>query len=196
MSQNSAVSPAQSAPYSKMQLLIILLTPIIVMGASSWLYFSGVLMPDGHTNKGVLLTPVLSVTDFGFPEPVISEERQWMMIQLSTDCTEQCEERVYVQRQIHVALGKLESRIDRVLLTENSNSDQLKQNFPRLTIKPITQLDLSEQLRERVPEEVLLNNPVFIADPFGNVMLYFTDEHDYKAQISDIKKLLKLSTIG
>lgn len=196
MSQNSAAPSANSVPYSKLQMLIILLTPIIVMGASSWLYFSGVLMPDGHTNKGVLLTPVLSVTDFGFPEPVINDERQWMMIQLSSHCTESCEQRVYEQRQIHVALGKLEARLDRVLLSENANVEQLNQNYPRLSVKPITPSDLSEQLRSRVPADVLANNPVFIADPFGNVMLYFTEDHDYKAQISDIKKLLKLSTIG
>lgn len=196
MSQNSAAPSANSVPYNKLQMLIILLTPIIVMGASSWLYFSGVLMPDGHTNKGVLLTPVLSVTDFGFPEPVINDERQWLMIQLSSDCSESCEQRVYEQRQIHVALGKLEARLDRVLLSENANVEQLNQNYPRLTVKPISNSDLSDQLRSRVPAEVLANNPVFIADPFGNVMLYFTADHDYKAQISDIKKLLKLSTIG
>ena len=196
MSQNSATTPAKGISYNKSQLLIILLSPLIVMAISSWLYFSGVLMPDGQTNKGVLLSPVLSVTDFGFPEPIINDERMWKMIQLSTECEASCEQQVYVQRQIHVALGKLESRIERVLITENTDSVALMQNYPRLVIKQAPAASLSDQLRARVPAEVLAKNPVFIADPFGNVMLYFTEEHDYKAQISDIKKLLKLSTIG
>lgn len=196
MSENSATTPANGISYNKTQLLVILLTPLLVMGVSSWLYFSGVLMPDGQTNKGVLLSPVLSVTDFGYPEPVITDERMWTILQVSSDCDVSCEEQVYVQRQIHIALGKLESRIERVLLTQNADIAGLKQNYPRLTVKTTSESPLSKQLLDRVPAEDLAKNPVFIADPFGNVMLYFTNEHDYKAQISDIKKLLKLSTIG
>jgi hypothetical protein len=196
VSQNSAAPVAKGISYNKTQLLVILLTPLIVMASSTWLYFSGVLMPKGQTNNGVLLSPVLSVTDFGFPEPVISEERVWKMIQLSENCEDTCQQQVYVQRQIHVALGKLESRIERVLLTQTADTTNLKQNFPRLNIEPTSTLSLSDQLRARIPAEVLVKNPIFIADPFGNVMLYFTEDHDYKAQISDIKKLLKLSTIG
>ncbi|MFQ3261912.1 hypothetical protein [Reinekea sp.] len=196
MSENSATTPANGISYNKTQLLVILLTPLIVMAVSSWLYFSGVLIPDGQTNKGVLLSPVLSVTDFGYPEPVITDERKWTMLQVSSDCKESCEEQVYVQRQIHIALGKLESRIERVLLTQDADITGLKQNYPRLTVNTTKESPLSKQLLDRVSAEDLAKNPVFIADPFGNVMLYFTNEHDYKAQISDIKKLLKLSTIG
>lgn len=196
MSQNSATTSANGIFYNKTQLLVILLTPLIVMAVSSWLYFSGVLMPDGQTNKGVLLSPVLSVTDFGLPEPIINDERMWQMIQVSSVCEDSCEQQIYIQRQIHVALGKLESRIERVLVTQNANSSGLKQNYPRLAVKQTAESPLSDQLRDRVPADILAKNPVFIADPFGNVMLYFTEEHDYKSQISDIKKLLKLSTIG
>jgi len=39
-------------------------------------------------------------------------------------------------------------------------------------------------------------NYVFIVDPLGNIPLYFTPENSFRDQLGDLKKLLKLSTIG
>lgn len=201
MSQSQTVQSEQAHPikYGRSQLFIILLTPLIVMASSTWLYFSGVLMPKGTSSEGVLLSPVLSVTDFGFPAPVISagSERQWMMIQVSPDCAAECAEQVFIQRQIHVALGKYQSRISRFLLTDNvQQAAQLGQQFPGLAVRPMPIAGFTEAATQRIPKEILENNAIFIADPFGNVMLYFTPDHNYKQQIKDLKKLLKLSTIG
>lgn len=184
------------SPYSRVQLLIILLTPVIVVVSSSLLYFSGALMSEDRSNNGILLTPVLSVTDFGLPEIEISQDRHWQLIQFSPQCEQQCLEKVMEQRQMHIALGKRQARIKRVLLTETDVTDSLGTDFPRLELQSFNAVNISENLTNRVPPDVLAQNPIFVVDPFGNIMLYFTNEHDYKAQMSDIKKLLKLSTIG
>lgn len=201
MSQSHSIAPSQSQPikYGRAQLYIILLTPLIVMASSTWLYYSGILMPKGTTSEGLLLSPVVSVTEFGFPEPVIASgsERQWLMIQVSPECLSDCAEQAYIQRQIHVALGKYQSRMTRVLLTDNATqASALVEQYPGLVTQAVPVGGFSADLLERVPANVLNNNAVFISDPFGNVMLYFTPDHNYKQQIKDIKKLLKLSTIG
>ena len=67
---------------------------------------------------------------------------------------------------------------------------------PRLQVRTLATDDLSAELLSRIPAADLADDIVFVADPFGNIMLYFTNAHDYRAQISDLKKLLKLSTIG
>lgn len=192
MSQPSS----SAAPYSRVQLLVILLTPIIVVVSSTLLYFSGILMPDERSNNGILLTPVLSVTDFGLPEVEITQDRQWQVIQFSPNCSEACLEKAIEQRQIHISLGKRQPRLQRVLLTETDVTAALGEEFPLLKVDQLNTGALSSALLSRIPADVLADNPIFIADPFGNVMLYFTREHDYRAQISDIKKLLNLSTIG
>jgi len=196
VSEVSSSAGPDAVRYSRTQLLIILLTPLLVLLASTALYFSGLLLPDETSNKGVLLTPVLSVTDLGFPEVVIGTERHWTLIQLSPVCAERCGQRLYEQRQMHIALGKLESRIERVLLTESSLGQDQAADYPRLQVRNLAASALSPAVLSRIPAADLADDIVFVADPFGNIMLYFTRAHDYRAQISDLKKLLKLSTIG
>lgn len=193
MSTETAVSNVQ---YSRTQLLVILLTPIIVVVSSTALYFSGWLMPKESSNNGILLDPVLSVTDFGLPEVTITQDRQWRIIQFSPQCETACLEKIHGQRQMHIALGKLQPRITRVLLTSSNLEASLATDYPNLDIESFNAANLSNRVRARIPMAHLSDNPVFVVDPFGNIMLYFTSEHDYKSQMSDLKKLLKLSTIG
>jgi hypothetical protein len=178
---------------NRLQLLIILLTPLLVVASSTLLYVSGWLLPKETSNHGYLLAPVLAITDLGLPEIPITQERQWQLIQYSPDCARDCDERMLEQRQMHLALGKYQPRIHRVLLTNKTDLETLSQNFPNLSL---LQAQVSTALIARIPAPHLQDNPVFVVDPFGNVMLYFTSEHDYKAQMSDLKKLLKNSTIG
>ncbi len=193
-SSSSGTNP--KVKYNRLQFYIILLTPLIIMGGSTLMYFSGAFLPGQQNSHGVLLDPVLSVEDFGLPEQQITGERQWQLIQFSPNCDSVCIDKLHEQRQIHKALGKLEPRIDRVLLTENVDISELETQYPRLDIHQLDLSVISKKLSLRIPTSVLEMNPIFVVDPFGNIMLYFTPEHDYKDQMSDIKKLLKLSTIG
>lgn len=195
MSSNSS-----AATSNRTQLLIILLTPLLVMASATLLYFSGWLTPNASSNHGYLLSPVLSVTDLGLPavpEPSeLNQNRQWQVIQFSPNCDEVCLEKLYQQRQIHIALGKDQTRIDRLIITQSDLSD-ISQDYPGLSVVSGGSMsDLSAALVSRITPEVLAEHPVFVADPFGNVMLYFTSEHDYKEQLDDLDQLLKLSTIG
>jgi hypothetical protein len=192
----SSEAVSSNVQYNRTQLIIILLIPILVVLSSTGLYFSGWLMPEGTSNKGILLDPVLSVTDFGIPEKEITQDRQWQLIQFSPNCTQACLEKALEQRQMHIALGKLQPRIQRVLLTNTSVASTLGGDYPNLAVSSIDLSVLSNNLKGRVPPNHLMDNPIFVVDPFGNIMLYFTSEHDYKAQMSDLKKLLKNSTIG
>lgn len=196
MTEHLNDSANESNRRNRWQLLFILLTPIVVMIGATGLYFGGLLTPTGQSNHGVLLNPVLSVTDLGLPEPIINETRNWQLIQFAPECADACLEKSYEQRQMHIALGKLSPRIQRVLITESTLPEQFKRNFPHLTVSHYQVNGISEAILQRVPSAVLEDNPVFVADPFGNIMLYFTRDHDYRAQMSDLKKLLKLSTIG
>lgn len=182
--------------YSRLQLLIILLTPLLVMAASTGLYFTGWMVPDERVNKGVLLDPVLQLADFGLDLESINPERQWLMIQTSADCADGCLERVQTQRQIHVSLGKDEARMKRLLLTETLGLDTLERDYPGLTVVTQRASQYSAELRSRIATDFVAQNYIFIVDPLGNVPLYFTPANDYKDQLADLETLLDLSTIG
>lgn len=182
--------------YSKVQLLVILLTPLLVMAASTGLFFSGWLTPDERVNKGILIDPVLNISDLGLDAERVNPDRQWLLVQTSAECTAQCQEQVYTQRQIHIALGKYQPRVHRVLLAEGDDLTAISDEYPALTLVEQSAGAYSEALRNRIPVQFRQRNYVFLVDPLGNVPLYFTPENNYKDQLTDIKKLLKLSTIG
>lgn len=180
--------------FNKLQMLVILLTPLLVMASSTLLYVSGWLTPDERVNKGVLLTPVLQLGDLGLDQDVVNPERQWLMVQTSTTCRADCEQQVYLQRQTHVALGKNEPRMKRLLLTQSTGLTALATEYPGLEVQTLTAI--SDTFRAQVPVQFGQQNYVFIVDPLGNIPLYFTPENSFRDQLDDLKKLLKLSTIG
>ena len=175
------------------QLLIILLLPLVVLASSTLLYFTHWLHPEQTSNRGFLLTPVLALTDLGLPQSPISQQRQWQLVQYSPQCEQSCQQRLHQQQQIHMALGKYQPRLRRVLLTNSAEPVATEPYAASLAQAPAL---ISSGLKARIPPEHLQDNPVFVVDPFGNIMLYFTSVHDYRAQLSDLKKLLKNSTIG
>lgn len=182
--------------YSRVQLLIILLTPLIVMAASTALYYSGWLVPDERVNHGELLDPVLSLDDLGLELEAVNPDRQWLWVQTATECDAACLEEVARQRQIQVALGKYEPRVKRVLLTETTGLDQLSRDYPGMSVINRPAASYSSGFRDRIPAEFDRDNFIFVVDPLGNIPLYFTPANDYKEQLEDMKQLLKLSTIG
>ncbi|TCS40999.1 hypothetical protein [Reinekea marinisedimentorum] len=186
---------APNSLFRKWPLFVVLFTPLLVMASATWLYASGAYRPNEQSNHGTLLQPVLSATDLTLPEVTISENRQWQLVQFSPRCEQNCYDRLIEQRQIHKAMGKLAPRIDRVLIT-TSQTEVDTGELPNLNIIQRNQPVLSAALTDQVPAEDLNRHPVFVIDPFGNLVMYFLPDHDYRAQMSDLKKLLKLSTIG
>lgn len=196
MSKATGASNRSSTNYSRLQLLIILLTPLIVMASATGLYYSGWLVPDSRVNRGVLLDPVLQLADLGLDIDAVNPERQWLMVQTSFDCQQSCLERVHTQRQIHVSLGKDEPRMKRLLLTSTPGLNGLESEYPGLDVQQHQSQDYGATLLERVPADFGARDFIFIVDPLGNVPLYFTPGNDYKDQLADIETLLDLSTIG
>lgn len=116
-------------------LYVVLLTPLLVMAAASWLYASGAYRPAEQSNHGTLLQPVLSSTDLALPKVMISDQRQWQLVQFSPSCEQSCFERLIEQRQIHKAMGKLAPRISRTLLTSGSLATGLSRDeLPNLEV--------------------------------------------------------------
>ena len=193
MTQSTQMAP-RSNGFNKLQMLVILLTPLLVMASSTLLYFSGWLTPDERVNKGILLTPVLQLEDLGLELESVNPDRQWLMVQTSASCQTDCEQQVYLQRQTHVALGKNEPRMKRLLLSRTAGLEGLTEQYPGLELHPFT--EVSDAFREQVPAQFSDQNYVFIVDPLGNIPLYFTPGNTFNDQLDDLKKLLKLSTIG
>lgn len=182
--------------------LWLLLASFILPAVAAYAYFFFGDRPEPDT-YGELITPVvdidkLELTDvLGNPIPRKDLTSSWRMFYITADtCPEQCEQSLYNMRQINIALGKNQSRVEHAVLHSATVQPEfielLEQQHPHL-------------LRARIPAQKLqllqLQNPVqqsaiYLMDPHGNIMMRFDDGLDPKLILKEINKLLKISRIG
>ena len=211
---------------NKLKLTVLLLFAVVPISLATW-YFS-VRQDAGSvdtTNKGVLVVPVLDITDLGLLDTkgqvayvpfdelvkeVTPEEykpRPWQLIYLGqSECDEVCVERLYFLRQMHIRLGKESDRVERVYVNASAGQGALPARTNQLLGEEIPDLRilagdlelLQEKLARTVPAgtDPVEAHYIYVTDPVGNVMMYFTPANTIEEIFSDIDKLLDRSSLG
>ena len=185
----------------RLQLVLIVLIPLLVIGLSSLMYYSGLFIPETRTNKGELILPPKSLASFGlsYGGGVFTEEHldgSWAVLVIGDgSCTsEMCQEAMYQTRQALIALGKDADRVARVYVAVGvpGVSDQFREEHPGVFWLRADQGNLLNALD-------IKTWPIhryFIVDPLGNVMMGYRPVQSGGDLLKDIKKLLKASKIG
>ena len=137
----------------------------------------------GTTNYGTFLQEQITI-DLSTK----SDDEHWMFVQLiSDDCNVKCQENMHMLRQINTALGKDMHRVRRYIIFEK-NTQKVNvyiKNYPKVIV-----LDNSEKIYNKLSK---MEERIFIADPFGNIILGYKNDFLPKGLLKDIKKLLKFS---
>ncbi|MFK7730743.1 MAG: hypothetical protein AB8B48_03895 [Pseudomonadales bacterium] len=187
---------------NKIKLLILILVPFVLMLVAWFIFYSGVGMPTGTSNKGTLINPPLQVNEL-LPEGadlVASRENlQWFFLLPSRSvCDEACEQRLYLTRQIRTALGKHTHKIQRLLLKEAGtelDSDfqaLLSEEHNDLKVQDISWAKLEQALAAHdTAAATATTGGYYLADFRGFIMMYYGDQHTYKDTMKDVKFLLK-----
>lgn len=188
---------------NRYKLLLLFGIPIVIMASAYLVYTTGVGMPSGTSNKGILINPPLQTGDMAslqarpFLQP---DNKLWFfLIPGSGDCDAACRERLYQTRQIRIALGKYTHRIQRVYLnmTGAAPSAELLQfldsehaDLQVVSVAPQQFADLVGTAARPPPDA---EQAFYVADPQGFIMLYYNPEHTGKDTLADMKFLLKYS---
>ena len=185
----------------RLPLLLIFLIPTVAMGLAWLMYFTGLLLPEGRTNKGELILPPAQFSELkllqGETSLQLNElEGNWgVLVFGSTDCTGQaCQESMYKTRQVHVALGKEADRIVRLYVApqQPAISENLVEEHPNVFWLNGNESTILKALNlESWPD-----NRFFIIDPLGNIMMGYQADQKGGDLLKDLKKLLKTSNIG
>ena len=179
-------------------LFAIAIVPMFV--AYGLFFYFPDLIPASTTNEGVLIQPPLSGVTLGLIEPVVEPRGVWtMLIPVAATCSEQCQQRLYLSRQIKIGLGKDADRIERIALLSIDPSTELQALLAAehgdLTAQVFSSQALQSALQRRLPgatgAEYLL-----LMDPNGNIMMFYSFEKIGAPLRKDIKHLLKISNIG
>lgn len=182
----------------RLQLTLIALVFFGPLILATWLYFGGAgFRPDGRTNHGQLLEPLLNIQD-ALPHSKIHEQHDghWLLVYANDGfCDETCEYALYTLRQSRLMLGKEMDRLVRVFLHGDTAPDTVfltDEDSGLITLKDGGFSDLLENKR---PAELSAGG-YYLVDPLGNLVMYFRPEIEPGDMVEDIKHLLELSRIG
>ncbi len=188
----------QKDPAGRIQLFLISLVFFGPLILATWLYFSGGgFRPEGRTNHGQLLEPIVNVGE-ALPGASIHvhNDGHWLLVYSnSSPCEEACEYALLTLRQSRLMLGKEMDRLLRVFLHGNTPPDTVfiaKEHAGLITLRDSS---LSGLLDNKRPAELTAGG-YFLIDPLGNLVMYFRPDIDPSEMVEDIKRLLKLSRIG
>ncbi len=210
---------------NRLVLLLIAGIPVTMILAASWLWYF-VVKGDldlvgaiGTANQGTLVQPPRQLDDVSLMDsaglPIkwgdSEQEPRWVLLVPSPGpvCAASCEQRLYLTRQIHIAMGKEFNRIGRYLVGSGSLADT-ELGVPELSDQRPAPADFMDYLqtehrgltalqvdaaahRELFSEYYQQPGTWYLVDPAGWVMMSYTDEVHYKDVIADLKFLLKNS---
>lgn len=188
----------QKDPAGRVQLFLISLAFFGPLILATWLYFSGGgFRPEGKTNHGQLLEPIVSLAD-ALPDSAIHahNEGHWLLVYVNDGvCEEACNYALLTLRQSRLMLGKDMDRLVRVFLHGETAPDTVFIAGQHAGLITLTDSRLSGLFENKRPAELAAGG-FFLVDPLGNLVMYFRPDIDPGDMVEDIEHLLELSRIG
>jgi hypothetical protein len=176
-------------------LAVLFFAPI---GLSFYLYYGhSTLQPLGRVNRGVLVEPPRELPNGALP---VASNGKWVLLFVGPgDCPAQCREKLYDTRQVRLALDRDMNRVQRVFVATGPCCDQnfLAQEHPDLlTVAAAADSPLLAALDAAGPGTAGAPGRIYVVDPLGNLMMWYSAAAQPKGLLEDMKRLLKLSHIG
>ncbi|WP_284336888.1 hypothetical protein [Comamonas sp. NoAH] len=179
--------------WKMLAVLVVCAAPVV---ASYLTYY--VIRPEGRRNFGELIEPqqampegLMASTLDGQTVPLSSLKGQWLLLSTSSAaCNAQCEEHLYLQRQLREGLGREKDRLDWVWLIQDGQqpSPALKNALQTAQVLQVDAQRLSTWLQPAADAQ--LSDHLYVIDPQGNWMMRFPPGMD-KGSASKVKRDLE-----
>ncbi|WP_460421105.1 hypothetical protein [Pseudomonas sp. ZL2] len=181
----------RSRARGRLQLLLILLVVLGPMILATSMYKLKFWVPDSRSYHGEMIGNGQTRTDLG----VSADEGRWqLLVSTPKDCALDCQQLVYLARQIQIGLGRDASRASHALAAgqplASDYQAKLDREYPQLQRYS---LDLS---RYGAVSQGKQDAQLWIIDPHGNLVLRYDARVKGKDLLNDLRHLLKLSNIG
>ncbi|MFM9384801.1 hypothetical protein [Pseudomonas sp. UV AK001] len=175
----------------RIQLLLILLGVVGPMILATGMYKLQFWVPEGRSYHGELIGNGQSRADLG----VTADEERWqMLVTAPKDCAVDCQQLVYLARQIQIGLGRDAGRASHALAAAQPLSAdyeaKLTREYPQLQRYPLDAAAFSKATGDKATPQL------WIIDPHGNLVLRYDPSVKGKDLLNDLRHLLKLSNIG
>ncbi|NBB08652.1 hypothetical protein [Pseudomonas sp. SLFW] len=187
----SEARPRKSRRRGRVQLILVFLVAIGPMVLATAMYKLKFWVPESRSYHGELIGNGESRIELG----VQTDEKRWqLLVTAPRECDADCQQLVYLARQVQIGLGRDASRASHALTTAQPITGEydakLAREYPQLQRYP---LDLKRYQRMAPGIEL---PQLWIVDPHGNLVLRYGAEVNGKDLLNDLRQLLKLSNIG
>ena len=182
--------------------LIAVFVAPIVLGSVMFLNADRLGLSGDTTNYGTLIQPAVNLSVEGVtvgqvPADVEALVRnKWTLLYITpNDCGDTCKARQALIKRMRLLTNEDMRRLQTVSVYPKtpSNTAELANNYAKMTIA-IADEKAGDFLKQ-FPK--LDEHPIYVIDPLGNLMMYYTgDSPDIKRIMKDFKRILKYSQIG
>ncbi|MBF6630823.1 MAG: hypothetical protein ITG01_06690 [Comamonas sp.] len=185
------------------KMLLVLLVCAAPVVASYFTYY--VIRPEARRNFGELIEPqrampagLMATTLAGDAVPLHSLQGQWLLISTApAACGAQCEQQLYLQRQLREGLGREKERLDWVWLIHDGQAPApaLQPALASAQVLSIPHAQLQSWLQPAAGQQ--LQDHLYVVDPQGNWMLRFPanlDSTNASKAKRDLERLLRASS--
>jgi hypothetical protein len=192
---------AAAAVTGRWKMLAIVLVCSLPVLASYFAYY--VVRPQGRAGYGELLDPVRPLPELtgttldGVVQPLASLKGQWLLLAVAGGaCAQDCQQRLFLQRQLREMLGKDRERVDAVWLVSDPAAvdPTLRPGLQDATVLRVASASLAPWLV--VPPGHAMGDYLFVIDPLGNAMMRFPALFDGPGAARakrDLERLLRAS---
>jgi len=207
MSSNGASQTAGSGSRWVLPALILLFFgPLLTAGYIY--YFGGGWRPASSVNYGRLLESPLLLGELALPlagaatdQPGLFEG-SWTLLYVSEQaCELECRSALDKMRRVRLALREKAVRVQRILLYAGTPAGSLlavddQADLRVMTLSGSAGGTFLELLTDALAAPPNAPGAVYLVDPLGNLIMAYEPGFEMKGMLADLKRLLRLSSIG
>ncbi|MCY1406624.1 hypothetical protein D3C76_924130 [compost metagenome] len=177
----------------RLQLLALLGVAVVPMLLATSMYKLNFWVPDSRSHHGELIGTGQTPADLGVQGDSSGEHWQ-LLVTAPAICAEECQQLVYLARQINIGLGREATRAEHALAAAEALPADfqatLDKDYPGLQRYGLDPAAHAKAVKQGAAPQL------WIVDPHGNLVLRYPAGTDGKAVLKDLQHLLKLSNIG
>ncbi len=173
------------------------------LGLSFYLYYGhGTWRPGGRVNAGELVEPPrplpalqLPLFGAGATDPRFLNGKWTLLYVRRGRCAEECLRHLYDTRQVRLALDREMNRVQRVFIADGDCCDLKELQAAHPDLIAIQASAAAAPLLALLPRTVN-SDRIYLIDPLGNLMMFYAADAKPKGMLEDMKRLLRLSSVG
>jgi cytochrome oxidase Cu insertion factor (SCO1/SenC/PrrC family) len=181
------------------------------LALSFYLYYGKSWHPGGRVNAGELIDPARPVPALALPlaaptagsgaaqtDPAFLKGKWTLLYVQQGRCDDECLKHLYETRQVRLALDREMQRVQRVFIGDQDCCELKELLAAHPDLIAIRTSPADEPLLALLPERAgaLNSHRVYLIDPLGNLMMFYAADAKPKGMLEDMKRLLRLSSIG